>query len=403
MQRMLEAQPVLVDVLPAGEALDGMTPDTVLVAGPVMAPGEYHGPQRDAIRYAAVHEGLAPDPDQAWERLVAGKIKLGHTLDYGCVGSTAGVHTFSTPVYRVEDPATGVRAHCGMYEFGTRRGLSLGVYDDEVRDRLHRLEEEVAPAIGAAVRAAGGIPLLPMMSRALRMGDELHSRTLAAAHVLARTLMAPLADLGHPHRRTAIEYLTTIDPLFLRLSMAAATVIVTSGHGVPGSTVVTGMVMNCRRFHVRLAGSDRWFAAPLPEPRGRFFPGFSVDDVVWTGGESCMTECAGLGGMAQAAAPALLDYHDGDFAGLIRHNLGLYSIVRTEHPDLVIPALGFRGVPFGIDAELVADTGLTPLIDVGYAGIGVGQVGAGSVRAPLACFTEALAAGAATGADATGA
>lgn len=392
---MLDARPVLVDVLPAGEALEGMTPSTVLVSGPVMAIEEYHGPQRDAILHAAVHEGLAPDPDRAWELLVAEEIILGHTLDHGCVGSTTGVHTFSTPVYRVEDPETGVRAHCGLYEFGTRLGLSFGVYDDEIRRRLHRLEEQVAPALGAAVRTAGGIPLLPMMSRALRMGDELHSRTLAATHVLARTLMAPLADADVPdlHRRAATEYLATIDPLFLRLSMAAATVIATSGHGAAGSTIVTGMVMNCRSFYVRLSGSDRWFGASLPKPRGRFFAGFGVDDVVWTGGESCMTECVGLGGMAQASAPALLDYHDGSFDDLVRHNLDLYSIVRAEHPELVMPALGFRGVPFGIDAELVVQTGLTPLIDVGYAGNGVGQIGAGSVRAPLACFTKALSGG----------
>jgi hypothetical protein len=40
----------------------------------------------------------------------------------------------------------------------------------------------------------------------------------------------------------------------------------------------------------------------------------------------------------------------------------------------------------------VVETGLAPVINTGIAGRrpGTGQVGAGTVRAPLACFTAAL-------------
>ena len=42
--------------------------------------------------------------------------------------------------------------------------------------------------------------------------------------------------------------------------------------------------------------------------------------------------------------------------------------------------------------RLVAETGISPTINTGIAHKkpGVGQVGAGVVRAPIACFTEAL-------------
>jgi hypothetical protein len=42
----------------------------------------------------------------------------------------------------------------------------------------------------------------------------------------------------------------------------------------------------------------------------------------------------------------------------------------------------------------VVETGITPLINTGIAGRrpGVGQIGAGTVRAPLACFEQALVA-----------
>jgi hypothetical protein len=46
----------------------------------------------------------------------------------------------------------------------------------------------------------------------------------------------------------------------------------------------------------------------------------------------------------------------------------------------------------GIDIRKVVETGITPLINTGIAGKkpGVGQIGAGVARAPLACFEQAL-------------
>jgi hypothetical protein len=63
-----------------------------------------------------------------------------------------------------------------------------------------------------------------------------------------------------------------------------------------------------------------------------------------------------------------------------------------EHPHFRMPALDDRGVPTGIDVRAVVETGITPLINTGIAGraAGTGQIGAGVVRAPLACFAAAL-------------
>jgi hypothetical protein len=48
----------------------------------------------------------------------------------------------------------------------------------------------------------------------------------------------------------------------------------------------------------------------------------------------------------------------------------------------------------GIDIRKVLETGLAPVINTGIAHRqpGLGQVGAGVVRAPLACFEQALVA-----------
>jgi hypothetical protein len=72
----------------------------------------------------------------------------------------------------------------------------------------------------------------------------------------------------------------------------------------------------------------------------------------------------------------------------------MYQLTLAEHPTWTLPVLGFRGVPFGIDVLRVVRTGVAPIINTGMAGrvAGTGQVGAGLVRPPLACFTAALAA-----------
>jgi hypothetical protein len=67
----------------------------------------------------------------------------------------------------------------------------------------------------------------------------------------------------------------------------------------------------------------------------------------------------------------------------------MYEITLAEHPELKIPYLGFRGIPVGIDIHKVVATRITPVMDIGVAGKGGGQIGAGVLRAPLACFTAA--------------
>ena len=54
--------------------------------------------------------------------------------------------------------------------------------------------------------------------------------------------------------------------------------------------------------------------------------------------------------------------------------------------------MDYKGVPSGIDIRLVLETGIAPTINTGIAHKepGVGQVGAGVVKAPMACFERAL-------------
>jgi hypothetical protein len=396
-RRMTGAEPVLIDVQPAGRAIPGMTPNMILTSGPPLPWDEYYGGQRRAISYGAVYEGLASDEADADAKLRDGRITLGATHDHNCVGSVAGIYTASMPVFVVENMERGNRAYCNFYEGESRHRLNYGSYNDEVRRGLDFLRDELAPVLQNVIAASGGVPLKPLIGRALRMGDELHSRNTAATTLLTRALTPQFVEyavaVSKQRALTALSFFFAGDYSFLRLSMAAAKAMADAAAGVPAASVVTAMTISCRNFAIRVSGlGDQWFLGPLPEVSCKLFDGFTDDDVQWIGGESHITETVGLGGFAQAAAFGLQAYQGGSAAEMVRLNSAMYDITVAEHPDFKIPYFGFRGSPVGIDIFKVTGTGTTPVIDGGLAGKNGGQIGAGILRAPMECFTAAVAA-----------
>jgi hypothetical protein len=396
-RRMTSAEPVLVDVLPAVDAIPGMAPNVILTSGPPMDWDRYYGGQRNAVIYGALYEGLAADAEDADARLRDGRIVLASTHDHGCVGSVAGIYTASMPVFVVRNTAGGNLAYCNFYEGESRHRLNYGSYNDDVRRGLDFLRDELAPVLRDAVRASGGIALKPIIARAPRMGDELHSRNTAATTLFTRELMPQFIDYAVTTSRqqalTALRFFTDSDYSFLRLSMPSAKAMADAARDVPAASVVTAMTISCREFAIRVSGlGDHWFRGPLPEASCKLFDGFTDADVQWIGGESHITETVGLGGFAQAAAFGLQAYQGGSAEEMVRMNSDMYQITAAEHPNFKIPYFGFRGTPVGIDIMKVTGTGIRPVIDGGLAGRDGGQIGAGILRAPVECFTAAAAA-----------
>lgn len=396
-ERMSGADPVLVDIRPALEVLPGMTPDTVLTSGAPMDWERYTGGQRNAVIGGALFEGLAATPEEADARLRDGTIRLGACHDHSCVGSLAGIYTASMPVFVVENRTSGNVAYCNSFEGPSRKRLNYGVYDEEVRATLLFLQDVVTPVLAEALRRVeGGIPLRPIIRRALNMGDELHSRNAAATLLFTRELFVALlyvAQAKPAETRETVAFVSQNDYFFLRLSMAASKAAADAAHGVAGSSVVSAMTFSCREFAIRVSGlGDEWFRGPLPSIDAKLFEGYTEDDIEFMGGESIINETTGLGGFAQAAAFPLQDYQGGTPEDMMRMNLEMYDITVGEHPVYRIPSLGFRGVPTGIDVERVGQTRTRPIMDVGVAGRDGGQIGAGVFRAPLSCFDDAAAA-----------
>jgi hypothetical protein len=301
------------------------------------------------------------------------------------------VYTASMPVFVVRDEVGGTTGFCNFYEGESRQRLNYGSYDDGVRDQLRYIERVIAPTIGAAVQRAGGIPLKPIMRRAVHMGDELHSRNTAATLLFGRELFPHLLHADHRDEvLQTLSYLSASDYFFLRLSMASGKAVADAARGIEASSVVTAMSISCLGTSLRVSGlGDEWFDGPFPDVSAKLFEGFTPDDIEWIGGESTINETVGLGGFAQAAAFPLQNYQGGSPEAMIEMNLAMYDITVGENTDYKIPYLRYRGTPTGIDVLKVVETGITPVLDAGLAGRGGGQIGAGVVRAPLECFRAA--------------
>ena len=192
--RLNEAEPVLTDIRPAIDALPGMTPDTVLTSGPPMPWEDYVGGQRDAVIGGALFEGSRLRRRGRGTKIRQRGQIVGRRLPRLRRGRLARrhLHRFDAGVRRREPGAKDNTGFCNMYEGTNPRRLNYGVYDEGVRERLLFVQDTVAPVLAEAVRAAGGIPLKPLMRRALHMGDELHSRNTAASLLFACALFPHL-------------------------------------------------------------------------------------------------------------------------------------------------------------------------------------------------------------------
>ena len=110
-------------------------------------------------------------------------------------------------------------------------------------------------------------------------------------------------------------------------------------------------------FGIRLAGTgERWFEAPANPIDGLYFPGYSVADAAPDLGDSAITETAGVGGFAMAAAPAIVKFVGGTSADATHHSLRMRAITLGAIASFTLPSLDFAPAAAGIDARKVVDS-----------------------------------------------
>jgi hypothetical protein len=393
--RMVSGDPLLVDVRPAAELIPALGEHVILHAGPPIGWERMCGPMRGAIAGAIVFEGWAEDLAAAEAMAAWGEITFHPNHHFDTVGPMTGLTTQSMPLLVVENRAFGNRAYCAINE-GLGKVMRFGGNDGEVLDRLAWIRDRLGPALGAALRQCGGIELKGLVARGLTMGDEMHQRNVACSSLLLRELAPALARSTGDSDGLAeiLAFIGGNDQFFLNVAMALGKAVMDPVRDIEGASVVTAMSRNGTDFGIRVSGTgDRWFTAPVEMPDGLYFPGFTEADANPDMGDSTIVETIGLGGFAMAAAPAVAGFVGaGAASDAAVYTRTMMEITVGQNSEWTIPALDYAGVPTGIDIRLVVETGLAPTINTGIAHKkpGVGQVGAGVVRAPLACFEQAV-------------
>jgi hypothetical protein len=394
--RILAADPVLIDCIPARAAIPALADTmTILHAGPPIGWERMCGPMRGAIQGIAVFEGWADELADAARKAAAGSFRFAPNHHHGAVGPMTGMTTVSQPLLVVENRRFGNRAYCAINE-GLGKVMRFGGNDAEVLGRLAWLRDSLGPALGSALRMLGGIALKPLIARGLTMGDEMHQRNVACSSLFLRQLAPALASTLADRSELArcLDFIGRNDQFFLNVAMAMGKAMTDPARGIAASSMVTAMCRNGTDFGIRVAATgDRWFTAPVEMPVGLYFPGFTAKDANPDMGDSAIVETVGLGGFAMGAAPAVVGFlgagRASEAAELTR---SMAEIAIAANSEWAIPGMDYQGVPTGIDIRLVVETGLAPTINTGIAHRepGIGQVGAGVVKAPLKCFEDAL-------------
>ncbi len=395
-QKMMAARPILKGVARARDVIPGLRENLLLHAGPPIEWERMSGPMRGAVIGALLLEGLANDEKQALGMVEAGEVEFAPCHHHQCVGPMAGVTSSSMMVYELENVTHGNKAYSNLNE-GYGKVLRYGAYAPEVLEKLRWMNETMGPLLAEALAQSEGIDIRALVAEALHMGDEGHNRNKAGSLLFTRHLAPLIARVAENSADEAeiLEFLGSNALSVLNPVMAACKAMADAAHGIEGSTMVTTMARNGTDFGIRVSGlGDRWFTAPVEQPDGLYFSGFTSEDASGDIGDSTITETAGIGAFAMAAAPAIVTFISGTPQDALNATLEMYEITIAEHSAFTIPSLDFRGSPVGIDIRKVVELGLVPRVNTGIAHkeAGVGQVGAGLVRPPMKIFEAALVA-----------
>ena len=393
--RIKKARPVLVGMGLAKDVIPGFHDHLILHAGPPILWNRMCGPTRGAVMGALIYEGMARDEKEAREMAASGDIEFAPCHHYHAVGPMAGVVSPHMPVFILENKAFGNKAFCTQNE-GLGKVLRYGGMGPDVYARLKWMETDLYPILDRALRTLPeGIDIKALIAQALHMGDECHNRNRAGTSLFLRSIAPALARTNQDNEKLAkvIEFIDKNDHFFLNLSMPAGKAALEPAEGIDECSIVTVMARNGTDFGIRISCMpDQWFTAPAGIVQGLYFPGFSEKDANPDIGDSTITETAGYGGFAMAAAPAIVQFVGGTPQDAISNTLEMYEITFSEHEGFTIPSLNFRGTPLGIDIRKVMETGILPKINTGIAhkDPGIGGVGAGILRAPEKAFRDAF-------------
>lgn len=395
LERILSAQPFLEGFGQAVDTVPGMTPTTILHAGPPIEFARMSGPMKGAVAGALVFEKLAANLDDAFDLAASGDITFSPCHEHQSVGSMAGVTSASMWVHKVTNRAFGNTAYTNLSE-QLSKILRFGANDQSVIDRLNWMRDVLGPVLAGAMELnTDGLDLRLMLSQALHMGDEAHNRNVAGTTLLFQALAPYIleSDFTTKEKREVFDFIKSSDYFSGPTWMVTAKAALDAANGIENSTVVTTMARNGVDFGIRVSGTGgQWFTGPAQEVIGPMFAGYTRADGGLDMGDSAITETFGIGGFAMAAAPAIVALVGGTVDEAMGYSRLMNTITTGNNSNITIPALDFMGVPTGIDVRKVMETGVLPLINtaIAHKEPGIGMIGAGITHPPVEAFQQAL-------------
>lgn len=392
-QKIKSAEGRLIAVKKAFDVIPNMSKNTILHAGPPIAFKDMAGPMKGAIIGALIYEGLARNEKEALNLAESGAIEFDSAHHHDAVGPMAGIISPSMPVHVIYDIVNRNYSYCTINE-GLGKVLRYGANSEDVIKRLKWIEHTFAPVMNDALILSGGLDIKSIITQALHMGDECHNRNKASSALFLRDIAPFILQTSHDQtaKKEVLEFIKQNEHYFLNLSMPYCKVALDAAKNIPYSTVVIAMARNGVDFGIRLASSNRWYTAPANYVKGLMFPGFTENDAAPDIGDSAITETCGIGGFAMGGAPAIVQFVGGVVEQAFQYSKAMHEITAGKHQVFTLPPLDFMPTAVGIDVLKVLETGTLPIINTGMAHkeAGVGQVGAGLVNPPMACFEQAL-------------
>jgi hypothetical protein len=351
---------------------------------------------RRGLVSACLFEGWAKTEEEAMKLITSGKIKLLSALDTNTVGAGTGIITKNVAMIVTKDrnsgkveatfPAEGIVCQGGF--------CGWGLYSEGIAENLRHMREYLLPPMADMVRKKGGLPTKPILAESMNMGDENHTRQSAADLLFEHQITLDMMQLDYPKDQlfASMKYIIETPRFFHCFGQGASRAAMLGNVGREYSTMVTAVCGNGVEFGIKIAAlGDEWFCAPAPMMEGKYTSSkYTIDDQLPWCGDSCVVECAGLGGLAAAASPIVCNLRGMSLKDAIAQTREMEKICIKKNYNYPISNLDFDFLPVGIDIRKVLKTGISPIVHGGMFNKEGGLIGAGMARIPMECFEKAM-------------
>lgn len=392
---IIGSDPAWIDILPAGDVVEGLSDYTIVHSGPPISYEDMVMLHQRGLVSACLFEGWAKNEEEAVKLIRSGKLKIMSALDTNTVGAGTGIITKSVAMIVIEDRRTGIRAATFPAEGPYQGGFcGWGLYSPEIAENLRFMREELFPVLRKMLQEYGSIPIKPILAESMQMGDENHTRQTAADLLFEHQVLPKLIkmDISKEKLLQVINYIVDTPRFFHCFGQGASRSAMLSAVGCKYSTMVTAVCGNGVTFGIKVAGlGNEWFTAQAPMMKGRYTSSkYTIKDQLPWIGDSCVVECAGMGGIAAAASPIVCSLRGLKAKDAVNLTREMEKICISHNPNFPIPNMDFDFLPVGIDIRKVIETGTAPEIHGGMFNYEGGLIGAGSARVPMECFEKAM-------------